>query len=36
MLEHSSIIELTSVAYYYDLSVSCKFNFTMIIVGGCC
>jgi len=36
MLNDQSVIELTSVAYYYDLLVSCKFQFIMIIVGGCC
>jgi len=36
MLKQKSIIELTSVAYYYDLLVCCKFQFIMIIVGGCC
>jgi len=31
-----SIIESTSIAYYYHLLVSCKFLFTMIIVAACC
>jgi len=26
MLNHLLIIELTSVAYYYDLLISCKFD----------
>ena len=35
MLNHYTIVELTSIAYYYDMLVSCKLRFAFI-VGGCC
>jgi len=34
-LNHKSIVELTSIAYCYDMLLSCKFSFTMIFVGAC-
>jgi len=34
-LNHQSIVELTSIAYCYEMLVSCKFSFIMIFVGAC-
>jgi len=33
-LNHQSIVELTSIAYCYDMLVSCKISFAMVFVGA--